>query len=459
MVNVGTSAKPVYMPAEFVEILDGQPLRRKTTPDETRGMINFSCRSPFANATSISTYGREVLGLDNSEYLRKFGISIGTTLLTVQGRELLPPTIVYKDGKSQREKSLNVFEGGWNMDSVRVLKPGKRIQRWFWISIDRYRDRRDHDNVAESMEKWVAFLQSQGIAIESEPLACNNIQVTVGNSVANAIRPVFKEMERKNPQFVFVVLPGSKTETAIYNEVKKLGDLDFGYLSQNILKANLVKRSPQIYANLGLKINLKMGGINHKLKDDVTIVKQHPTMIVGYDVTHPTNLAGNLEGVPSLVGMVSSIDKELGQWPGTAWAQEPRQEMLGKELKERFAERLRLYRQHNNQLPANIIIFRDGVSEGQFKQVLEHELKLIREACEGMYPASQGPKISIIVSVKRHQTRFYPTDEKNTVRSRNIKNGTVVDRGVTQAATWDFFLTAHSGLQGMFGIIYSLLCT
>jgi hypothetical protein len=36
------------------------------------------------------------------------------------------------------------------------------------------------------------------------------------------------------------------------------------------------------------------------------------------------------------------------------------------------------------------------------------------------------------------------------VRSRNIKNGTVVDRGVTQATTWDFFLTAHKGLQGMF---------
>ncbi|CRK36293.1 hypothetical protein BN1708_019972, partial [Verticillium longisporum] len=31
---------------------------------------------------------------------------------------------------------------------------------------------------------------------------------------------------------------------------------------------------------------------------------------------------------------------------------------------------------------------------------------------------------------------------------RNIKNGTVVDRGVTQARYWDFFLTAHTALKG-----------
>ncbi|KAI0096732.1 ribonuclease H-like domain-containing protein [Nemania sp. FL0031] len=454
VVNVGTKVRPVYMPAELIKILEGQPVRRKTTPDETRDMINFSCRSPFANATSISATGRKVLGLDESEALARFGIKVDNKLLTVQGRELLPPTIVYKDGRQNNIKQIRVNEGGWNMESVRVWKSGIKIQRWFWISIDydrgaRARPHFNHDQVAEGMKEWVAFLQTQGIAIEPTPLPCRNNQITVGRSVADMIRPVFKEMANKNPQFVFVVLPGSKGETIVYNEVKKLGDMEFGYLSQNILRGNLVKKSPQIYANLGLKINLKMGGINHKLRDDVTIVKQQPTMVVGYDVTHPTNLSGNMDGIPSLVGMVASIDSELGQWPGTAWAQEGRVEMLGEELKERFAERLRLFRKNNNgRLPTNIIIFRDGVSEGQFKKVLDEELPHIRAACKEIYPANQNPKISIIVSVKRHQTRFYPTDQNHTVRSRNVKNGTVVDRGVTQAATWDFFLTAHSGLQG-----------
>ena len=33
-------------------------------------------------------------------------------------------------------------------------------------------------------------------------------------------------------------------------------------------------------------------------------------------------------------------------------------------------------------------------------------------------------------------------------RSGNTKPGTVVDRGVTEGKTWDFFLQAHAALQG-----------
>jgi hypothetical protein len=50
----------------------------------------------------------------------------------------------------------------------------------------------------------------------------------------------------------------------------------------------------------------------------------------------------------------------------------------------------------------------------------------------------------------------YPTDPDNMTTSRNIKSGTVVDRGVTLARLWDFFLTAHTALQGRLPLEYSL---
>lgn len=61
--------KPVYMPAELLDVMPGQVLRRKTTADETAKMILFSCRSPWANAVSITTVGRDVLGLDGNPKL------------------------------------------------------------------------------------------------------------------------------------------------------------------------------------------------------------------------------------------------------------------------------------------------------------------------------------------------------------------------------------------------------
>ncbi|KAI1813465.1 ribonuclease H-like domain-containing protein [Poronia punctata] len=442
VVNIGGQSKPIYMPAELVEVLDGQAVKRKTTPNETRDMILFSCRSPYANATSIATLGRKVLGLDGSDTLKAFGLQVDKQLLTVQGRELPPPTVVYRDNKTAI-----VRDGEWNMESVKVYRPGVRIDRWFWISV---RDPRGYtlrvNEVHDHMGAWIDFMQRQGIAIATAalPMRPQDCEVAIED-----VEALFKYMKAKDPQFVFVVLPGKKTDTDKYNKIKQLCDRTFGYRSQAVLSDNLRKSNPQLYANLGLKVNLKMGGVNHKLREDVTIVKNEHTMLVGYDVTHPTNLAGDIRGVPSLVGMVASIDKELSQWPGTAWAQSGKVEMLGDELKERFAGRLRLYRRHNqDNLPVNIIIFRDGVSEGQFSQVIDQELPRIRQACQQMYPANAPPKITLIVSVKRHQTRFYPTNSNNTVKSRNIKNGTVVDRGVTQATTWDFFLTAHKGLQG-----------
>lgn len=69
MVNTGTTKRCVYTPAELVELIDGQPLRRKLTADETRDMIEFACRSPVANATSIVTTGRSALSLVNNPIL------------------------------------------------------------------------------------------------------------------------------------------------------------------------------------------------------------------------------------------------------------------------------------------------------------------------------------------------------------------------------------------------------
>ena len=123
------------------------------------------------------------------------------------------------------------------------------------------------------------------------------------------------------------------------------------------------------------------------------------------------------------------------------------------DLQDMFDSRLQLWRKRNsNGLPENIVIYRDGVSEGQYDTVLREELPSIRKACEKIYPVTstknEVPRISIIIVGKRHNTRFYPTKEADADRSSNPQNGTVVDRGVTEARNWDFFLQAHTAIKG-----------
>lgn len=441
--------RPIYMPAELLEIIPGQTLKRKTTGEETAKMILFACRSPWANATSIMNEGRKCLGLDSNKALTDFKVTAGKELLAVKGRELTPPIIAYLNLQNRPQNAF-VNDGSWNMQNVKVVKPGRPISKWTWINVDFFQNTTP-DDLRNAMSAFVQFMIKTGISIASAPMPSSNNTVLCPRNEPPIVRlrERFNQFRNNPPQFVFVVLPGKKTDKDIYKVVKLLGDVEFGYHTVCVLRSNIIKCSPQYFANVGLKVNLKMGGINHKLKDDVPIIKDGKTMVLGYDVTHPTNLANGSDGLPSLVGMVSSIDRDLAQWPAAAWSQTGKVEMLNETLKEKFASRLELWRSHNNKaLPQNIIIFRDGVSEGQFTQVLDKELPYIRQACAQKYPPNQQPKISIVVSVKRHHTRFYPTDPEHMTRSRNIKSGTVVDRGVTQATVWDFFLTAHQALQG-----------
>lgn len=439
--------RPTYFPAELCQVIEGQVLKRKTNSDETATMITYACRSPWANAVSLSTVGRKVLGLDGNPKLTEFKVAAGKELLTVRGRELVPPSVTYLNNNRQRT-NVSTSDGGWNMRSVRVVKPGRPISKFTYLTVHWG----NAGDVSNPMQAFIAHMKTTGLNIlATVPYKLPaTAYIPRGANPKDILRPMFAKLSQDPPDMLFVVLPGKKTDEAIYKAIKCLGDVEFGIATQCVLQSNFIKGNLQYFANVALKVNLKMGGVNHKLSNDVPLIKEGKTMVVGYDVTHPTNLGKKADGLPSLVGLVASVDQDLGQWPAAAWAQDSKQEMLDQQLlKEKFGERLNLWRKNNrNNLPENILIFRDGVSEGQFSQVLGLELPSIRAACNSLYPANRSPKITIVVSVKRHQTRFYPTDPDHMTGSRNIKNGTVVDRGVTQATVWDFFLTAHSALQG-----------
>jgi len=154
---------------------------------------------------------------------------------------------------------------------------------------------------------------------------------------------------------------------------------------------------------------------------------------------------------PSVAGIVASVDARLAQWPADLRIQTARQEMVSG-LDNLLKSRLRLWMKHNQTYPDNILVCRDGVSEGEYHQVLDEELPQLRSACRDLYPAestNQGlPRLTIIILGKAHNTRFYPANREDADRSSNPRNGLVVDRGVTEARNWDFFLQSHAVIQG-----------
>ena len=92
-------------------------------------------------------------------------------------------------------------------------------------------------------------------------------------------------------------------------------------------------------------------------------------------------------------------------------------------------------------------------------QVLNHELRAVREACLKLEMNFQ-PGITFIVVQKRHHTRLFCADKKDQVgKSGNIPPGTTVDVGITHPTEFDFYLCSHAGIQVRYsGTIGTVLC-
>ena len=101
--------------------------------------------------------------------------------------------------------------------------------------------------------------------------------------------------------------------------------------------------------------------------------------------------------------------------------------------------------------PAHIYYFRDGVSEGQFAQVLKHEVGVMKRLLiETFGPPAAGIKWTVVVCTKRHHIRFFPKEGDTAAadRNNNALPGTLVERDVTHPFEYDFYLSSHSAIQG-----------
>ncbi|KXT11410.1 hypothetical protein AC579_9874 [Pseudocercospora musae] len=473
VLNVGTRADPQYLPAELCTVRPGQPYRRLLSGDQTSEMLRFAARFPNLNAMSIT--GTPGVGLGNglrlfrladptgdpqANSLKPFGFSVGTSMITVPGRILDTPRVSYGPKAIQPQK------GSWNLQSVKFARPG-RFEKWSVLIINRKGNRGNalNENPQGEMlgpdaliNEVERSMQSYGINMGQRVKPTQKIMLeplTLQNREYNnrQLRNIFAKAESASIRFLFIIIP--EADKWLYARIKYFGDVEHGVHSVCSVGSKLQKPGGQgmYIGNLALKFNLKGGGVAHNVPNTFTKPLDNKTMLFGIDVTHPS--PGSSEGAPSIACVVASVDEYLFQWPGSIRTQTGRQEMVDG-LEEMVIERLKLWRKKNSSLPNKVVIYRDGVSEGQYKLVLQNELPSFEKAFTQLYGSREKwPKMTIIIVGKRHHTRFYPTREQdadyNSQRQKGSWNplpGTVVDRGIADKILYEFWLQAHQGLQG-----------
>ncbi|KAI0291922.1 Piwi domain-containing protein [Multifurca ochricompacta] len=417
VIDIGNKDNSVYVPAELCEIEPGEPHLGRLGPKEMAAMLR--------HATWVVTLGL----YSPTPVLDAFGVRMSGEMSIIPARELPAPKVTYAKGSPQ------VQNGSWNLRDVKFHRGAKALN-WKVLVVCNSKGgptfKGTTDPGLESFIKTFADkCRGSGIDLASRPsliletgkLTRDDKDKRRTNATAQISRTIERFGNTKNIDFILCLL----LEKALNN-----------------------KGQEQYLANVALKLNTKLGGINHRLgREAMGWLMEKPTILVGIDVTHPSPKSA--AGTPSIVGVVASIDHDFVQFPASLRLQKSKREVIkGTILRDMIVERLEAYRRHSKVLPERMIVFRDGVSEGQYDEVLKEELPQFFAAFQTVDAKNSKyhPTLSIIICGKRHHARFFATDSKHADKNGNTLAGTVVDKGVTSVLDFDFYLQAHAGLQG-----------
>lgn len=225
-------------------------------------------------------------------------------MVVVQGRLLAKPTIIYQEGAVSPPVN---EKGRWNLRDHQVFQ-AKPLVDWgiLWIR-DVKGAQRDEQKLNQNCSFFINTLKKTlGKQIPDNPTRLGRLGGHKEDD--DVLRQQFERCRRQNISFLVIVLPDNDPNT--YKQIKKLGDIEYGIHTVCVLgeEKKFYSGSTQYFANVALKINLKLGGVNHRLQNQDSLYKT--TMVIGIDVTHPSP-GPTKKTAPSVAAMVASIDDEV----------------------------------------------------------------------------------------------------------------------------------------------------
>jgi len=326
----------------------------------------------------------------------------------VNARILGKPDIKYAN-----KKITVTDEGKWVLKCIQ-LKECPTMPPWGFSRIDDNPNRLKF-GVEPAVESFMNEMRNLGIAV---PDGKNQLSIGCRHLTERGreLKRVFKSCQQEGIKFLLII---QGTKLSLFNAIKRFGDIHYGIhticvLGRSNKFLNKSGSKFQYHANVGLKVNLKLGGINHDFEPaKLGIISERKTMVFWVDVTHPSFESS--KKAQNIATMVASIDQRLGVWPATLQIQQHDENKQSKEIiknkGEMLKSRLDVWWGGKKTLPQNLLIYRDGVSEGQYSTVLEDEVKAMREVCKFSYPPGREPRMTVIIVGKRHHTRFYPKED------------------------------------------------
>ncbi|KAL3877253.1 hypothetical protein ACJMK2_034986 [Sinanodonta woodiana] len=350
--------------------------------------------------------------------LDKWGLELDNDTIQIDGRQLPPEKIVF------RESSITASpEADWGRDATRqAVITAVHLRNWVVLYT-----KRDQSKTDDFISQMVKVCPQMGIdAKHPQRFELRDDRTeTFVRGLRDCIKP--------QVQIVVIVCPTSRDDR--YNAIKKICCCECPIPSQVIIGKTISQANKlrSVTQKIALQINCKLGGELWALEIPLKNV-----MIVGIDVYHD---AANKRG--SVCGFIASTNRECTRWYSRVCIQPPGQELVDG-LKLCLTASIRKYHEVNHNLPQKIIVFRDGVGDGQLNIVAGYEVEQLK-TCFTNFGEDYNPTMAVVIVQKRINTRIFL---KTSREMQNPPPGTVVDHTITRREWYDFFLVSQHVRQG-----------
>ncbi|XP_076626994.1 aubergine [Colletes latitarsis] len=348
--------------------------------------------------------------------LNEWNLKLDDKLVNLSGRVLAPENIVVGGGRTV--SAGQVADWTRELFNKALFNPAKLSD---WVVICTHHVKRD-------MEAFVGTLKdsARGMGCRIENPRYWDINDDRSNTYSETLERI---MSTCNPELVFCVVSNNRADR--YSAIKKKCTVDRPVPSQVFLTKNLRSKGLRsIATKVAIQLVCKLGGAPWSVE-----LPPINLMVVGFDVCHDPNDKGRDFGA-----MVASLDKNLTRYFSAVSAHTTGEE-LSNEFSVNLTKALYNYRQMNNTLPSHIVIYRDGVGEGQIPYVYSHEVEQLKSKLSDIYGDPALVKMAFVIVTKRINTRFF-------YKQDNPPPGTIIDDVVTIPTKYDFYVVSHYVRQG-----------
>jgi eukaryotic translation initiation factor 2C len=414
-------------------------------------MQDFAVSLPAVRWKNIET-GVKMLNWQADPFLNNYGVKISPNRAEVRGRILPTPEPTFLNGKVDARTA---FTGRWRIDGKKFLMPNTRELKAWGVGIIDYgqtgtfRGPSVPSNAAvQFFTQFMKIYTVHGGKIANPPVVMN-VQLARGGEMITDLWNSTGNKFNQKPQLLFFLVMNSSSE--IYEKIKKSCECRYGVVSQVLQSKHIVKCQDQYISNVCMKVNAKLGGSTCKAasqvmaKLDPTFAKT-PTLIIGADVSH--GAPGSVDG--SMAALTASMTTDFTRYAALCQTNGNGIEIISTTtIMEQLKKLAVLWMSQpamRGMAPQRVIYYRDGVSSGQYRHVLDQEVTDMKNLFKALNPKVQ-PKFTVIICAKRHHIRFFPAPGHGD-RNGNPQPGTLVETGCTNPFEFDFYLSSHSAIKG-----------